>query len=118
MTKPWRQRYIAHLASPYWAELKRKVTARRGNKCERCGKSGCGLDLHHKHYRTLGRERQKDVMLLCRADCHRQADKQRATEGRIRSAEVRVNLGIESTKDIELLTATKWRATDGTHTAS
>ena len=64
MAKPWRQRYIAHLASPYWAELKRKVTARRGNKCERCGKSGCGLDLHHKHYRTLGRERQKDVMLL------------------------------------------------------
>jgi hypothetical protein len=80
MRKPWKQRYTAHINGPYWAELKRKVIKRRGHKCERCDQSECCLDLHHKHYKTFGKERQKDVMLLCRP-CHRIEDADRKRLG-------------------------------------
>ena len=78
--KPWADRYAAHIKSAYWAELKRKVIKRRGKKCERCCKEGGPLDLHHLHYRTFGRERQKDVQLLCRP-CHEVEDKSRKERG-------------------------------------
>ncbi len=89
MRKTWKQRYTAHINGPYWAELKRKVIKRRGCKCERCERSDCGLDLHHKHYRTFGRERQKDVTLLCRP-CHRIEDAERKKRGDAERAWVRL----------------------------
>lgn len=80
MRKPWKQRYAEHLRSSYWADLKQKVVKRRGRKCERCHAAGLPLDLHHEHYRTFGRERQKDVVLLCRG-CHRAKDFERKRRG-------------------------------------
>ena len=113
--KPWKQRYQEHLRSPFWRELKAKVIRRRGNKCETCKCETCHLDLHHKHYKTFGRERQKDVKLLCR-DCHVEEDKQRAIQGMISRALHRVDRGIESDFDLEVLSKTVWReAKDGTH---
>ena len=76
----WRDRYAKHMKSKYWAELKSKVIKRRGKMCERCRNVSCSLDLHHLHYRTFGKERQKDVQLLCR-DCHRIEDKSRKQRG-------------------------------------
>lgn len=112
--KPWKQRYREHMQSAYWRELKAKVILRRGHKCERCFRTDCSLDLHHKHYKTFGRERQKDVELVCR-ECHRDADKQRAIEGMVRAALHRVDRGIESDFDLEVLSNTVWRkAKDGT----
>ena len=115
----WKQRYVRHINSPYWKELKKKVIARRGERCEMCLKSGQQLDLHHKHYKTFGRERQKDVQLLCRP-CHKIADQERALRGRISSALSRFDRGVESGDDIDLLSATVWpgrnakEATSGT----
>lgn len=112
--RPWRQRYAEHIQSPYWRELKAKVIRRRGHKCERCFCESCPLDLHHKHYMTFGKERQKDVELLCR-ECHREADKERALRGMVRSAMSRLERGRESKRDLEILSSTVWRkATDGT----
>jgi len=80
MRKPWKQRYMEHLRSDRWAELKQKVINRRGRKCERCNAGEKPLDLHHKHYKTFGNERQKDVVLLCR-ECHRAEDVERKRRG-------------------------------------
>lgn len=106
--KPWKQRYAEHLSSLYWRELKEKVIRRRGHKCESCGCTACSLDLHHKHYQTFGRERQKDVSLLCR-NCHLQEDKARALRGRISLALHRLDRGVESRADIDLLSENAWR---------
>jgi hypothetical protein len=78
--KPWKQRYLEHIKSARWADLKQKVIKRRGHQCERCANTQCALDLHHEHYRTFGRERQKDVRLLCRP-CHRIEDSLRKKRG-------------------------------------
>lgn len=44
--------------------------------CERCLLITEHLELHHKHYRTLGNERDEDIEVLCNA-CHKQADLER-----------------------------------------
>lgn len=111
MRKPWRQRYEDHIRSAYWRELKAKVIRRRGNRCERCGCADSPLELHHNHYKTMGRERLKDVALLCRP-CHKEEDRQRAIRGRISVALHRVDAGTCSLQDVELLTATIWRQRD------
>lgn len=108
MRAPWKQRYAAHISSPYWRELKQKVIRRRGHKCQACGCGDCALDLHHEHYQTFGRERQKDVLLLCRP-CHKEKDKERALRGRISLALHRVDRGDCSLADLDLLHATVWR---------
>jgi hypothetical protein len=87
----WDERYAAHIRSPYWAELKRKVIARRGHKCEPCGKEDVPLDLHHLHYKTFGRERQKDVRLCCR-ECHQTEDAERKIRGDARRIWARLRI--------------------------
>ena len=56
------------LRSADWREFAASIRSARGFKCETCG-SGDKLHVHHKHYRTLGRETPNDVALLCKA-CH------------------------------------------------
>lgn len=51
-----------------WYDLKDEVKARCACRCELCWIRP-GAELHHRHYRTCGRERPEDVMLLCRP-CH------------------------------------------------
>ena len=99
--KPWAERYAAHLRSPYWAALKQKVIARRGKKCEKCGCEDRPIDMHHKHYRTFGRERQKDVLLVCR-DCHRTEDVERKKQGDARRLMARINRGEPGATEFDL----------------
>ena len=80
MSNRWKLKYAEHLRSSYWSQLKQKVLKRRGHKCEQCQSSDKPLDLHHQHYRTFGRERQKDVLLLCR-ECHHREDVERKKRG-------------------------------------
>jgi hypothetical protein len=61
--------YQRALASDHWRALRLRVLAAHGYACERCGMTLALLDLHHRHYRTLGEESLDDVELLCRA-CH------------------------------------------------
>lgn len=56
------------LESKRWKELRRRRIREVGGKCERCGASGV-LELHHRHYQTLGEERPSDVEVVCRR-CH------------------------------------------------
>ena len=73
--------YNCHLGSTEWERFKREIIKQRGNRCERCGHVSAYLELHHKHYHSLGIEQPEDVELLC-PKCHRGADEARAAKSR------------------------------------
>jgi hypothetical protein len=73
---PYTKDYLDTLKSPAWAALKRKKIKTHDHVCERCGEWSDTLELHHKHYRCIGKEKESDVLLLCPA-CHREADNER-----------------------------------------
>ena len=60
--------YYTYIKSPEWRSKTRDFRLAVGNRCEQCGATK-SLQVHHKHYRTLGRERKKDVEVLC-VHCH------------------------------------------------
>lgn len=67
--------YLDYLDSPEWWTIRRTAMRRAQWRCER-EKPGDPrhegpLEVHHRHYRTLGCERPDDVEVLCSA-CHRQ----------------------------------------------
>jgi hypothetical protein len=67
-----RDRYRRTLRSRRWKRLRERAYRRARGRCERCHKRAFlgALQLHHKTYDRLGRERMADVELLC-GDCHR-----------------------------------------------
>ncbi len=97
--KPWHtDEYLAYLASEEWATTRAAALERAGHRCEtvwvwqrvvreegdvvwtedcseRCPETR-GLEVHHRHYRTLGGEAPGDLTVLCH-DCHRDADRRR-----------------------------------------
>lgn len=79
-------RYKRVLSSDRWRRLKSRLMEKRGSRCESCGAVGVPLDLHHKHYETLGRERHCDVSLLCRGGCHPRHDRMRRQQKAIERA--------------------------------
>lgn len=68
-------KYRAHMASPEWAELRERKLDEVGHTCwvqrnhrkKNLNASPCKgyLQVHHKHYRTLGHERLKDLEVFC-----------------------------------------------------
>jgi len=69
--------YKKYLRSDWWQIVRRAALSRAGYRCEKCGKKG-RLEVHHKHYGSLGKENiHKDVTVLCPA-CHKRADWKRA----------------------------------------
>jgi 5-methylcytosine-specific restriction endonuclease McrA len=71
--------YQALLRSSRWQAMRRDRLVERGWKCERCRSLAYDLQLHHRHYDTLGDERDEDLVLLC-PPCHRRADAERMRE--------------------------------------
>lgn len=76
-----RPAYDAYLRSARWRDFRKLVLELANYTCERCGSSEYTnrllvLDVHHKTYVRLGRERTSDVAVLCRP-CHRKADRER-----------------------------------------
>ena len=61
--------YAEYLESPWWRARKAAIVRYRGERCERCGSTD-SLELHHRTYERLGRERPEDVELLCHR-CHK-----------------------------------------------
>jgi 5-methylcytosine-specific restriction endonuclease McrA len=64
--------YFDYLQSDAWREVKRRyLRSARPKDCRICGASrfDARLDLHHRTYERLGRERLSDLVLLCRR-CH------------------------------------------------
>lgn len=65
----WRNYYNAYLKSIRWHLLRAKALTRDGYKCCLCNSTDT-LQLHHKHYETLGEEDLEDVYILCKT-CHK-----------------------------------------------
>lgn len=72
-TKKWiQQNYEAYLKSEHWQDVRRRFRESglgRNPHCYTCGSSD-KLNLHHKTYKRVGKERLTDLMYLCE-DCHR-----------------------------------------------
>ena len=62
--------YREYLQSEHWKDVKRRFRKSKlaTGRCYICG-SGGRLDIHHKSYKRLGKERLNDLIELCR-DCH------------------------------------------------
>jgi 5-methylcytosine-specific restriction endonuclease McrA len=68
--------YSEYLSSNHWRELRtRFYLSKLVNRingcicCTYCSKSGIKLNLHHRTYKRLGKERLNDLVLIC-DDCH------------------------------------------------
>jgi hypothetical protein len=59
--------YVKYIKSAEWKEKSRLWRAEAG-KCELCGAED-RLQCHHKHYRTLGKEKRSDIQVVC-YKCH------------------------------------------------
>jgi hypothetical protein len=67
--KPFvRPDYHEYIKSEKWQRKARKARRRAGGKCELC-QSTYRIEVHHKHYRTLGQESMTDLQVLC-SGCH------------------------------------------------
>lgn len=76
------QAYLEAIDSHHWRNLRMRAIVLGGAECKRCGvkpKEHWRLQLHHKHYRTLGYEELEDVEVLC-VSCHDEADAEREKE--------------------------------------
>ena len=69
------QKYREVINSAAWKLRRQRMFAEAGG-CERCFLMTEQLELHHKHYDTLGHEQDEDLEVLCKA-CHKQADAER-----------------------------------------
>ena len=93
----WKKKRIEFIESNFNTDKDRQTTGYESAyyKCDRCGWN-CPkdtLDVHHKHYRTLGKETRKDVMVVCKGECHKKSDMIRKSEGIQRSQEAWDNAG-------------------------
>lgn len=61
--------YKEYLLSEHWKNFRLSVINSR-KKCECCGKTYEIMNVHHISYKSLGKEKSKDVALLCE-DCHK-----------------------------------------------
>ncbi len=59
--------YKTYMRSPEWHVKRQEFLKRFHNTCFVCQKKYAQkfLQVHHKHYKTLGDETDKDVMVLC-----------------------------------------------------
>lgn len=80
MTSPEYRRYIE---SAEWRLTRYRALKAARWMCSSCGRSGLPLEVHHRHYETLGNERLSDLRVLCRR-CHRNADLVRKIERAVR----------------------------------
>ena len=67
-------KYQAYLLSPEWKAKRKRILKRANNKCENCG-SKEKLNVHHKTYKRIFKERDSDLIVLCQNKCHRRAHK-------------------------------------------
>lgn len=62
------QWYQSYLKSDHWRELRQAKLLEQDFRCEKCKRKSC-LEVHHKHYDTVGMEKLSDLAVLC-ADHH------------------------------------------------
>jgi len=61
--------YQDYMRSEDWKERAEEFKDKAGNKCSLCG-SIEKIQVHHKHYRSLGFEKEEDIIVVCDT-CHK-----------------------------------------------
>ena len=61
--------YREYIRSNQWKRIRRLAIKHYGGRCSVCGAKD-RLEVHHRHYKTLFRERMEDLSVLCNG-CHR-----------------------------------------------
>jgi hypothetical protein len=84
ISKRYTWTYETYMVSGEWAERRALALESAAHRCQRCGALG-GLEVHHKHYRTLGAERAEDLEVLC-MPCHEVADREREARTAVENA--------------------------------
>lgn len=62
--------YNLYLLTPAWRDYRQEVLAYWGYRCALCVDHRGPLEVHHRTYRRLGREKLTDSVPLC-DECHR-----------------------------------------------
>lgn len=64
--------YRDYLKTPHWNTVRNEFLSSEHFKgcCNRCFRSDVTLNVHHRHYETLGFEKPRDLLALC-DDCHK-----------------------------------------------
>lgn len=75
----WWERYNAYLASPAWAEKRRRVFKRARGVCEGCGEARA-TQVHHLTYRRVFNELLFDLVAVC-GPCHQRAHPHKELRG-------------------------------------
>lgn len=65
---PYWTTYSEYLQTEWWQWRRKQKLKRERYRCERCGKKA--WQVHHKHYQTLGREKNSDLEAVC-GSCHK-----------------------------------------------
>lgn len=65
----WEGNYSDYLLTNHWKETRKTAIKHHGNKCHDCG-ADRNLEVHHLTYKRLGREKMRDLQVLC-YNCHR-----------------------------------------------
>lgn len=61
-----RRKYNTYMNSKRWSNKKAEFRARkRSRKCYMCGKSNIYLEVHHRTYKDLGKEKLHQLVELC-----------------------------------------------------
>jgi len=63
-----RRRYLCHLKSRYWRQIKKARKALDNHQCTQCSSTE-DLTVHHITYERLGKEDINDLITLCKV-CH------------------------------------------------
>ena len=58
--------YQRYLTTRHWRQTRRRVLKARGGRCAMCGIVSERPQVHHRHYKTLWREQNGDLQVLCR----------------------------------------------------
>lgn len=69
--RPRRVSYKRYIMSRAWKSKRALAIAYYENTCHRCGGSfdESQIHVHHRHYKSVGREKMTDLEVLCR-HCH------------------------------------------------
>jgi len=62
--------YTKYLSGTHWKKTRKLALERAEYQCQLCACTDAVLDVHHNNYNNLGKEKNKDLIVLCRP-CHR-----------------------------------------------
>lgn len=65
----WNKAYRLYLKTDHWGKIRAGALLRASFKCQACSERERMLTVHHNNYKSLGREKGSDVIVLC-DDCH------------------------------------------------